>query len=130
MNYEIKKWNKEKFGEMTFENICRVYSSNKNLTLPDSPPFLRSINVKNKNGNYCVRWNRYEFGAYFGGEKTDSDYYVLKGNCEIKIGDEIIRLRADDYFEFPKGNYNFQVIGDEWFEYVAAYKIPVGLQHK
>ncbi len=125
MKYEVKKWNNEVFGEMTFENICRIYSANKNLTLVEKPPLLRSMNVENEDKKYCVRWNRYESGVNFTGESyIASDYYVLKGICEIKIDEEIIKMQTEDYFEFPESKYSFRVIGDDYFEYVAVYKLP------
>ena len=124
MNYEVNKWNDLKFGKLTFQNICRKYSSDKNLILDKEPPFLRSVSIINDDQKYMVRWNQYEPNANFGGQATEAVYFILNGKCEIKFDKNIIKLEKGDCFEFPKDKYNFKVIGDEILEYVAVYKIP------
>jgi len=118
------KWNEAENGKMTFENICRLYSVDKNFKLSADQPFLRSLYIVNEGKVYSARWSRYEAGANFGGGTIGSDYFVLKGKCEITINGEVINLQSGECFEFPKGEYKFRAIGDETYEYIAVYKLP------
>ncbi len=123
MKHEVKKWIESELGRMTFENICRLYSSDKNIKTVAEPPFLRSLQVINKDRKFLIRWNRYEIGTDRIGKTIGCDYFVLKGSCEIKLIGKTIELQADEYFEFPKCKYKFRVAGDEGFEYIAVYKL-------
>lgn len=121
---KIEKWDKSKFGKLTFENICRLFSSDKQISLSKEPPFTRSFNAVDGKNEFVIRWNSFEPTADFSGESfRDCNYYVLKGNCEIKVDKLIVRLKKGDWFEFPKGKYEFKVIGEDAFEYVAVYKL-------
>ena len=118
------KWNKEKFGKMIYENICRMYSPDKKLVFDKKPQLGRGLYITNGDKKYTVRWNRYEPGANFSGDSIDSDYFVLKGKCEITINETTNNLQASDCFEFPRCKYKFKVIGNEFFEYIAVYRLP------
>lgn len=122
---KIEKWDEVKFGKLTFENICRIFSSDKTISLSEEPPLIRSFNAVNGKNEFVVRWNRYELNIDFSGESfADCNYYVLKGNCEIKVDKSVLRLEKGDWFEFPKGRYDFKGIDEDDFEYVSVYKLP------
>lgn len=109
---------------MNFENICRFYSSDKNIKFKDEPPFIRAFYAKDGSNQYAVRWNKYQANVKFSGESNGCDYFVLNGKCEITIDGKIYQFQSGECFEFPECKYQFKAIGDEVFEYVAVYKLP------
>ncbi len=109
---------------MNFENICRLYSSDVNISFPNKPPLIRSFYTSKEKKNYSIRWNAYESDANFSGETLGSDWFVLKGKSDVKIDEEIVRLKAGDYCKMPKCKYEFHVIGNDQFEFVAVYELP------
>ena len=109
---------------MTFENICRFYSSDKNIGFKDEPPFIRAFYAKDGSKQYAVRWNKYQENVKFSGGSNGCDYFILNGKCEITIDGKSYQLQSGEYFEFPKCKYQFKEIGNEVFEYVAVYKLP------
>jgi hypothetical protein len=119
-----RNWNESKFGKMTFENVCRFYSSDKSVEFKDEPPCTRAFYAKNGSKQYAVRWNKYQANVKFSGGNNGSDYFVSSGKCEIIIDGRTYQLQSGECFEFPKCKYQFKAIGDEVFEYVTVYKLP------
>lgn len=124
---KIEKWNESEFGEMNFESICRLYSSDKNIRFEKKPPFIRAFTAFDGDKIFEIRWNKYQSGSNFGGEAIAADYFILNGKCEITIGENKYELQKGERFEFPKCRYDFKVTSKEDFEYVAAYKLPKNL---
>lgn len=100
---QIKKWDEEKFGRLTLENL-RLLHQPENF--------------------YAVRWNRYEAGAEFDGWSKAVTKYILSGSCEISVSGETYLLQSNDYFNLPEGNYHFKVIGNAPVEFVFVFKLP------
>ena len=120
---EKRKWDEYQFGSLTFENICRLYSSDKDITFTKHPPFIRAYYAKDEKNQYAVRWNSYETGADFVGESNEAECFILSGECEITINGKTNKLRTGECFKLPKCKYQFKVIGHEIFEYVKVYKL-------
>lgn len=110
---------------MSFENICRFYSSDKSINFSQKPPIVRAFYAVNGEKKNAVRWNYYKPDADFTGiSSCHSHHFILKGNAEIKIGENTYNLEAGKYYGIPKCEYGFKVIGNEYFEYVAVYELP------
>lgn len=117
------EWNNDEFGEMNFENICRLYSADKSISFSQKPPFIRAFYPINGKKKYSVRWNIYESAASFMGETYGSDYFVLKGKSEIKIDGRIYSLDVGNCYKIPKCKYEQNITGTESFEYIAVYEL-------
>ena len=100
---QIKKWNEAEFGRMTTDKIRSLYK-------PEN--------------RFFVRWNKYESEAEFSGASAARVFYLLRGSCEVKIADEIFHIRAGEYVDLPKGEYDFKVIGNVPVELVSVWELP------
>ena len=122
---KILNWDDAKLGEMNFENICRFYSSDKSINVSQKPPIIRAFYAVSGKKKYAVRWNSYEPDADFTGiTNCSSEHFILKGNAQIKIGENTYNLEAGKCYGIPKCEYEFKVTGDEYFEYIAVYEFP------
>lgn len=120
----IRKWDEEKFGEINFLNICQIYSDDK-LNL-ESDFFGRLYLIKGKK-QFAVQGNRWKKERDCGGWLLEQTWFILQGECEIKIDNKIYSLKKGDYLKLPTGNYICNPIGNETFEYVWACELPKNL---
>ncbi len=118
-----RNWNESALGEMTFENICRLYSSDKTLNFTKNPPFIRAYYANDEGNQYAIRWNRRETGTNISSSGIEAVCFILNGTCEINIEKNTFLFQTGEYFSLPQ-SYTLEVTGNEHFEYVMVYKLP------
>lgn len=123
MRYKIKLWDASVWGELSFEGICRFYSKDKLPAFPNAPPVLRSFVVQNSSDNYLVRWNRCEGNNIFSGICKEATYFILSGNCQIKVDEEIYNLKKGNYIYLPNCQFQNRTVGRASVEIVSVFKL-------
>jgi hypothetical protein len=74
--------------------------------------------------HYRISPRRYEAGVSFPGSSRAGRLYVLSGACTKQVGEWRVSLRADMFADFPAGNYDFKVLGDQQVSLVYVWLIP------
>ncbi|HLM00664.1 MAG TPA: cupin domain-containing protein [Pyrinomonadaceae bacterium] len=113
------KWNESVSGHLTFENICKLYSSDKNIKVAKGRYYAHD-----GESQYVVSLYKHNEKTNLTGWHRAATKFVLQGKCEMTINGEKYLFQAGEYFDFPEGNFHLRVIGDEAFECVSVCKMP------
>jgi hypothetical protein len=74
--------------------------------------------------HYRISPNRYEAGVAFPGTTRAGRLYVLSGACSKMVGKWEVALRAGMFADFPAGNFEFKVLGEQQVQLVNVWLIP------
>jgi hypothetical protein len=74
--------------------------------------------------HYRVSLNRYEAGLTIPGTSRAGRLYILSGACSEKVGQWEVELQAGMFADFPAGNYEFKVVGEQQIQLVNVWLIP------
>jgi len=75
-----------------------------------------------KGPHFAMRRFRIEPGGYMPlhHNTVEHEQYVLAGQAEIRIGDDLVRVKQGDVVFIPEGvPHNYKTIGDEAFEFLC-----------
>ena len=74
--------------------------------------------------HFRVSASRYEPGVAFPGASRAGRLYVLSGACSKKVGEWEAGLQAGTFVDFPAGNFEFKVLGEQEVHLVNVWLIP------
>lgn len=70
-----------------------------------------------------ISTNRYEAGVTFRGTHRAGRLYVLSGSCSLRTGEWQAEILASTLVDFPAGDFEFEVLGDEPVQLVKVWFI-------
>lgn len=74
--------------------------------------------------HYRISPNKYEAGVSFPGTSRAGRLYVLSGACSKQVGEWEVSLQAGMFADFPAGDFEFKVLGEQHVSMVNVWPIP------
>ena len=74
--------------------------------------------------HYRISPNRYEAGVAFLGTGRAGRLYVLSGACSKRVSLWQVALRAGMFVDFPTGDFEFEVQGEQHVQLVNVWLLP------
>jgi len=80
--------------------------------------------------HFRVSRNGYDAGMTFAGTGKAGRLYVISGHCSKSVGSWKAVLGPGTFVDFPAGDYEFSVVGDEPVKLAYVWEIPEQYRRK
>ena len=80
--------------------------------------------------HYRISPNRYNAGVASVARSRAGRIYVLSGAYSMKFGPRTVELEAGMFADFPEGEHEFKVLGEQPVQFVEVWLLPEQYRRK